>query len=100
MARKRTVALPVWLGPGVQLKVPPPPPPVPRSAPPDVYVARTVWHPIADRRVAVVEYGSSGETVELREGDVIGPLVVGEIQPSGVFFTHDGVELRRRVGAR
>jgi hypothetical protein len=67
---------------------------------PDVYVARTLWHPIAERRVAIVEIGEGGEAVELHEGDAIGPLVVGEIEPSGVFFYHDGVELRRRVGAR
>lgn len=67
---------------------------------PEVFVARTVWHPIADRRVAVVEFGGNGEAVELREGDLIGPLVVGEIEPSGVYFTNNGVELRRRVGER
>lgn len=76
------------------------PPPVPRSPMPDIYVARTVWHPIADRRIAVVEFGEGGETLELREGDVIGPLVVGEIEPTGVYFVHEGVEVRRRVGTR
>jgi hypothetical protein len=41
-----------------------------------------------------------GAARELHEGDAIGPLVVSEIGPSGVVFLLDGVELRRRVGAR
>jgi hypothetical protein len=76
------------------------PSPVSRTPDVDIFVASTVWHPIADRRVAVVEIGGNGESVEIREGDMIGPLVVGEIEPSGVYFTNNGVELRRRVGAR
>jgi hypothetical protein len=74
--------------------------PIPRSLVPTVYVERTIWHPMAERRVAVVELEGSDEALELHEGDAVGPLVVGEIEPSGVFFVHDGVELRRRVGAR
>jgi hypothetical protein len=65
-----------------------------------VYVERTIWHPLAERRIAVVELEGSDETLELHEGDAVGTLVVGKIEPSGVFFVHDGVELRRRVGAR
>jgi hypothetical protein len=41
-----------------------------------------------------------GATRELHEGDAIGPLVVSEIGPSSVVFMQDGVELRRRVGAK
>lgn len=86
----------------------PQPPPLPRAAErsirrppvPDVYVERTIWHPMAERRVAVIELEGSGEARELHEGDVVGPLVVGKIEPSGVLFLHDGVELRRRVGVR
>jgi len=76
------------------------PEPILRSPVPNVYVARTIWHPMAERRVAVVELEGSDETLELHEGDAVGPLVVGKIEPSGVFFVHDGIELRRRVGAR
>jgi hypothetical protein len=72
----------------------------PRAPEPEILVVRTVWHPIASRRVAVVEFGGNGEQVEIREGDMIGPLVVGEIEPSGVYFEQDGVELRKRVGTR
>jgi hypothetical protein len=71
-----------------------------RSPVPNVYVARTIWHPLAERRIAVVELEGRAEALELHEGDAVGPLVVGKIEPSGVFFVHDGVELRRRVGAR
>ena len=74
--------------------------PILRSPVPTVYVQRTIWHPMAERRVAVVALEGNAETLELHEGDVVGPLVVGKIEPSGVFFVHDGVELRRRVGAR
>ena len=34
------------------------------------------------------------------EGDLIGSLVVGTIQPSGVVFLRDGVEVRQPVGTR
>jgi hypothetical protein len=74
--------------------------PILRSPVPTVYVERTIWHPMAERRVAVVALEGNDETLELHEGDAVGPLVVGKIEPSGVFFVHDGVELRRRVGAR
>jgi hypothetical protein len=76
------------------------PEPILRSPVPNVYVARTIWHPLAERRIAVVELDGRAEALELHEGDAVGPLVVGKIEPSGVFFVHDGVELRRRVGAR
>lgn len=73
---------------------------VPRSPVPDLNVERTVWHPLAERRVAVVTLQDSGEVVELHEGDAIGPLVVRAIEPTAVVFLHDGVELRRRIGSR
>jgi len=76
------------------------PAPILRPPVPGVYVERTIWHPLAERRVAVVEVEGSEGTLELHEGDVVGPLVVGKIEPSSVFFVHDGVELRRRVGVR
>ena len=87
---------------------PPPPQPVRRKpAPeklvrtnlPDVFVSSTVWHPQKDRRLARVTL-AGGAAQELHEGDAIGPLVVSVIEPSGVVFLHDGVELRRRVGAK
>jgi hypothetical protein len=65
---------------------------------PDLRVERTVWHPIAERRVALIEFERSAERREIREGDAVGPLVVSKIEPSGVVFVHDGVEVRRRIG--
>jgi hypothetical protein len=68
-----------------------------RVSVPSVIVSKTVWHPQADRRVALVAL-EGGDARELHEGDAIGSLVVSKIEPSGVVFVHDGVELRRRVG--
>jgi len=70
-----------------------------RAPTPEVLVSSTVWHPQRDRRTAMVEY-AGGAPRELHEGDAIGPLVVSEIGPSSVTFLQDGVELRRRVGAK
>jgi hypothetical protein len=85
--------------------IPDSPPPVVsarlRRAPvPEVFVTRTIWHPVAERRVAEVEVRGRPEPLRLHEGDAVGPLVVGRIEPSGVVFLHEQVELRRRVGAR
>jgi hypothetical protein len=70
-----------------------------RANVPAVFVSSTVWHPERDRRLAKVTFEGSAVR-ELHEGDSIGPLVVSKIEPSGVIFLHDGVELRRRVGAK
>jgi hypothetical protein len=91
--------------PPAEPPAPPPAAPAPgsrrveRTPVPEVLVRKTVWHPLAARRQAVVEVAGQGEPLELREGDAVGPLVVREISPSGVVFLHEGVELRRRVGA-
>ena len=63
---------------------------------PEVHVEETRWHPDASRRLARVEV--DGVAREVQEGDALGPLVVSSIEPSGVVFTHDGVEMRRRIG--
>jgi hypothetical protein len=68
-------------------------------APPDLLVAKTLWHPQADRRVAFVSIGG-GESRRIQEGDVVGRYVVSEIQPSGVVFLDDGEKVRRAVGAK
>jgi len=68
--------------------------------PPKVYVSRTVWHPVASRRIAYLEFEGRGEIVALREGESIGPLLVTEISPTEVSFDNRGSELKRRVGAR
>jgi hypothetical protein len=72
---------------------------VARAAVPDVLVEGTSWHPTATRRTATVQI-AQGEMVEVHEGDAVGPLVVARIEPSSVVFTHDGVEIRRRIGQR
>ncbi len=65
---------------------------------PAVFVARTIWHPRSDRRVAEVNVEGRAVPLLLREGDAVGPLVVSQIDPSGVVFLHDQIEVRRRVG--
>ena len=69
-----------------------------RAEIPGLRVESTVWHPIAERRVALIEFEQSAERREIREGDAVGPLVVSKIEPSGVVFIHEGVEVRRRIG--
>jgi hypothetical protein len=69
-----------------------------RAEVPPVRVKKTVWHPDADRRHAVISFASNGETIELKEGDAIGPLIVKSIKPGGVLFYHDGIEIRYNVG--
>ena len=48
--------------------------------------------------MAIVAVDGKSAPVRLQEGDSVGALVVGEIQPSAVTFYHEGIELRRRVG--
>lgn len=64
---------------------------------PEIRVTRTVWHPRAERRSSLV--GISGRApIKLQEGDQLGLLAVGTIEPSGVAFKYDGVDIRCRVG--
>jgi hypothetical protein len=69
-----------------------------RAEIPGLRVERTVWHPTAERRLALIELDDGAERREIREGDAVGPLVVSEIEPSGVVFVHEGIEVRRRIG--
>lgn len=68
-----------------------------RAEVPGVKVTKTFWHPDPAKRTALVST-DGGAPREVKEGDVLGPLVVSSIEPSGVVFVHDGVEMRRRVG--
>ena len=78
---------------------PPPDAPITRAEIPELWVARTAWHPTASRRSATVQF-DAGDSLEVHEGDAVGPLVVSRIEPSSVVFLHEGVEIRRRVGQR
>ncbi|MEE8476228.1 MAG: hypothetical protein V3T01_12780 [Myxococcota bacterium] len=71
-----------------------------RAPIPAVFVARTVWHPRSERRIAEVNVEGRVDLLLLREGDAVGPLVVSQIDPSGVVFLHDQIEVRRRVGVQ
>jgi hypothetical protein len=76
---------------------PMPTPEIVRQHYPEIRVTQTVWHPRAARRLALV--GISGRApIKLQEGDRLGLLAVGTIEPSGVAFNYDGVEIRCRLG--
>jgi len=78
---------------------PPRPEPAAKVQLPGVQVERTTWHPSAARRTALLTL-ASGEEQEVHEGDAVGRLVVEKIEPSGVVFLAEGVEVRRRIGER
>ncbi len=72
----------------------------PRPAPdpfPALRVERTTWHPLAERRLAVVDVPGEGVR-ELREGDRVAGATVASIEPSGVVFRFDGRDVRRKIG--
>jgi hypothetical protein len=67
---------------------------------PSVVVMSTTWHPRSERRRAELSVEEDGKTrtLELREGDFIGPLRISEIGLIGVTFVIEGVEIEHRVG--
>jgi len=65
----------------------------------DVRVARTIWHPTPGRRHAYVEVSGLAGPLRVREGDLVGHLSVKKIEPWGVVFLEDGIEIQYRVGA-
>jgi len=71
---------------------------VQRAKLPALNVEKTIWHPDADRRVAVVKLIDDEEVLRLKEGDAVGPLVVKTINPGSVLFNHDSIEIRYNVG--
>jgi len=66
---------------------------------PEVVVTRTIWHPSAERRVALVRGAGDSREREVHEGESVGSLQVLRIEPSDVVFLRQGVEIRQRVGA-
>ena len=64
---------------------------------PEIEVTRTIWHPRSSQRSALIKV-SGASPVRLREGDWLGSLEVGAIEPTLVVFRYDGVELRRGLG--
>ena len=73
----------------------------PAAPPPDPFpalrVESTTWHPLAERRLAVVLFPGEGAR-ELREGEEVAGVTVSLIEPSGVVFRYAGREVRRKVG--
>jgi hypothetical protein len=72
---------------------------VQRAKIPGLSVEKTIWHPDADRRVAVVKLIDDEGVLRLKEGDAIGPLVIKTINPDSVLFNHDGIEITYNVGS-
>ena len=71
---------------------------VPRAKLPTLNVEKTIWHPDVDRRVAIVRLTDAEESLQLKEGDAVGPLVIKAIKPGSVLFNHDGIEIVYKVG--
>jgi hypothetical protein len=67
---------------------------------PSVVVQRTIWHPDSSQRTAEVRLKGEPTPLTLREGDAVGTLVVLRIEPSGVVFLNDRVEIHQRIGVR
>jgi hypothetical protein len=64
---------------------------------PEIEVTRTIWHPRSSQRSALIKI-SGASPVRLREGDRLGSLEVGAIEPMLVVFRYGGAELRRGLG--
>ena len=69
---------------------------VPRFA-----ISGTTWHPYRQRRTADISVETAGgtRTVEVREGEMLGPMKVSEIGPTSITFLHEGKVIKRRIGA-
>jgi hypothetical protein len=63
----------------------------------EIEVTRTIWHPRSSQRSALIKV-SGASPVRLREGDRLGSLEVGAIEPTLVVFRYGDVELRRGLG--
>jgi hypothetical protein len=65
---------------------------------PELRVERTLWHPLPDRRMAVIEVPGLGPQ-EFHEGaEVVAGARIALIEPSGVVFRFEGKDVRRKIG--
>ncbi|MFP8870896.1 MAG: hypothetical protein VCB43_05405 [Myxococcota bacterium] len=71
------------------------------NAVPRFAISGTTWHPYRQRRTAdiSVETAAGTRTVEVREGEMLGPMKVSEIGPTSIIFLHEGKVIKRRIGA-
>ncbi len=83
-----------------RIGVSPSPVTVKRAPVPPVMVQRTIWHPDSSQRTAQVLLKGEPDPLTLHEGDAVGTLVVLRIEPSGVVFLNDRVEIHKRIGVR
>jgi hypothetical protein len=70
----------------------------PRTSEPGIRVTRTQWHPLPERREAVVEIAGRDQPVRVHEGDMVDAYKVSEIKPSGVVLERDGQQITRELG--
>jgi hypothetical protein len=71
------------------------------NAVPRFAISGTTWHPYRQRRTADISVETAGgtRTVEVREGEMLGPMKVSEIGPTSITFLHEGKMMKRRIGA-
>jgi hypothetical protein len=71
------------------------------NAVPRFAISGTTWHPYRQRRTADISVETAGgtRTVEVREGEMLGPMKVSEIGPTSITFLHEGKVIKRRIGA-
>jgi hypothetical protein len=71
------------------------------NAVPRFAISGTIWHPYRQRRTADISVETAGgtRTVEVREGEMLGPMKVSEIGPTSITFLHEGKVIKRRIGA-
>jgi len=65
---------------------------------PALSVRKTIWHPQPSQRLAYVSMPPGSPAFEVREGDVLGSMIVLAIEPSSVLFGREGVQVRKRIG--
>ncbi len=71
--------------------------PVPSAPFPAIRVERTSWHPVAERRVALIDVPHQGAQ-SVHEGELVAGVLVKRIEPSAVVFEHAGRVVRRKIG--
>src|SRR5262249_45883517 len=74
------------------------PKPAAKDSLPSLTVEKTLWHPVAEKRVAVIALPGH-DPQEFHEGaEVVPGTRIASIEPSGVVFRCDGRDIRRQVG--
>jgi hypothetical protein len=62
-------------------------------------VQQIIWHPRAERRVAVVSVKGESAPRRLGEGEEVAGYTIARIGVSDIELTRDGISTKRRVGS-